>query len=33
VDGKFGLDLGCGEGHNTRQLAKLGADMVALDIS
>lgn len=27
------LDLGCGEGHNTRLLAARGADVVALDIS
>ncbi|MET0663519.1 MAG: class I SAM-dependent methyltransferase [Ilumatobacteraceae bacterium] len=28
-----GLDLGCGEGHNTRLLAERGADVVALDIA
>jgi SAM-dependent methyltransferase len=33
VDGRFGLDLGCGEGHNTRLLAAEGADLVALDTS
>lgn len=33
VDGLFGLDLGCGEGHNTRLLADAGAELVALDIS
>jgi SAM-dependent methyltransferase len=27
------LDLGCGEGHNTRLLADRGADVVALDIA
>lgn len=27
------LDLGCGEGHNTRQVADGGGDVVALDIS
>jgi SAM-dependent methyltransferase len=33
VDGLRCLDLGCGEGHNTRLLAARGADVVALDIS
>ncbi len=33
VDGLRGLDLGCGEGHNTRRLAERGADLVALDVS
>ena len=33
VSGLAGLDLGCGEGHNTRQVARLGATMTALDIS
>lgn len=28
-----GLDIGCGEGHNTRLLAQRGARMAALDIS
>ena len=28
-----GLDIGCGEGHNTRLLAKRGARMKAVDIS
>jgi ubiquinone/menaquinone biosynthesis C-methylase UbiE len=28
-----GLDIGCGEGHNTRLLAKLGARMTAIDIA
>ncbi|MBN1550119.1 methyltransferase domain-containing protein, partial [bacterium] len=28
-----GLDIGCGEGHNTRLLAKAGASVTALDIS
>jgi SAM-dependent methyltransferase len=27
------LDLGCGEGHNTRLVARQGADVVAFDIS
>jgi len=33
VSGLRGLDIGCGEGHNTRLLAKCGAAMTALDIS
>ncbi|MGH3089236.1 MAG: class I SAM-dependent methyltransferase [Rubrobacteraceae bacterium] len=33
VSGLSGLDIGCGEGHNTRLLAKRGADMTAVDIS
>jgi SAM-dependent methyltransferase len=33
VDGLFGLDLGCGEGHNTRLLVAGGAEVVALDTS
>jgi SAM-dependent methyltransferase len=33
VDGLLGLDIGCGEGHNTRLLAKRGARVIALDIS
>jgi SAM-dependent methyltransferase len=33
VGGGFGLDLGCGEGHNTRLLASAGAQLVALDVS
>jgi len=33
VDGRFGLDLGCGEGHNTRLLVRAGAEVVALDTS
>jgi SAM-dependent methyltransferase len=33
VGGLFGLDLGCGEGHNTRLLAAEGAEVVALDTS
>ncbi|MDQ1509446.1 MAG: hypothetical protein QOG50_1290, partial [Actinomycetota bacterium] len=33
VDGLFGLDLGCGEGHNTRLLVREGAEVVALDTS
>ncbi len=33
VAGRHGLDLGCGEGHNTRLLAGRGARMTAVDIS
>jgi SAM-dependent methyltransferase len=33
ISGLFGLDLGCGEGHNTRLLVAEGADVVALDTS
>lgn len=33
VDGLAGLDIGCGEGHNTRALAGRGATMTAVDIS
>ena len=33
VDGLRALDLGCGEGHNTRLLSQRGADVVALDVS
>lgn len=33
VAGQFGLDLGSGEGHNTRLLADAGAEIVALDTS
>jgi ubiquinone/menaquinone biosynthesis C-methylase UbiE len=33
VRGLRGLDIGCGEGHNTRLLAKRGARMDAVDIS
>jgi ubiquinone/menaquinone biosynthesis C-methylase UbiE len=33
VKGLRGLDIGCGEGHNTRLLASLGAQMDAIDIS
>jgi 2-polyprenyl-3-methyl-5-hydroxy-6-metoxy-1,4-benzoquinol methylase len=33
VAGLHGLDIGCGEGTNTRALAKLGARMTAIDIA
>src|SRR5207302_3256772 len=33
VEGLGGLDIGCGEGANTRRLAQAGARMTALDIS
>lgn len=33
VEGLRGLDLGCGEGHNTRLLAQRGATMTAIDIA
>lgn len=33
VKGLAGLDIGCGEGHNTRLLARHGARMTAVDIS
>ncbi len=33
VAGLRGLDIGCGEGHNTRLLSARGADVVGLDIA
>jgi ubiquinone/menaquinone biosynthesis C-methylase UbiE len=33
VEGLRGLDIGCGEGCNTRQVAQLGAKMEAVDVS
>jgi ubiquinone/menaquinone biosynthesis C-methylase UbiE len=33
VHGLVGLDIGCGEGHNTRLLAKRGARVTAVDIA
>ena len=33
VAGLAGLDIGCGEGHNTRLLAKRGAKVTAIDIA
>lgn len=33
IDGLAGLDIGCGEGSNTRQLARCGARMQAIDVA
>jgi len=33
IAGKKGLDVGCGEGHNTRRFAERGAQMTAIDIA
>src|SRR6266540_3446140 len=33
VEGLVGLDIGCGEGYNTRLLAKRGARVTAIDIA
>jgi SAM-dependent methyltransferase len=33
VSGLKGLDIGCGEGHNTRLAARRGARMTAIDVS
>jgi len=33
VDGLDGLDIGCGEGHNTRCVARRGARMTAIDVA
>jgi len=33
INGLRGLDIGCGEGHNTRRLASRGADVTAIDVS
>jgi len=33
VRGLYGIDIGCGEGHNTRQVARLGAHLCAIDIA
>ncbi|MFW9940539.1 MAG: class I SAM-dependent methyltransferase [Candidatus Thorarchaeota archaeon] len=33
ISGLYGLDIGCGEGYNTRIAAKKGAELTAIDIS
>ena len=33
ITGKTGIDVGCGEGYNTRLLAKQGAQITAVDIA
>jgi ubiquinone/menaquinone biosynthesis C-methylase UbiE len=33
IEGLRGLDIGCGEGHNTRLLAQRGARMTAIDVA
>jgi ubiquinone/menaquinone biosynthesis C-methylase UbiE len=33
IKGKYGIDIGCGEGYNTRLLAQNGAKIEAIDIS
>ncbi len=33
LDGKRGLDIGCGEGYNTRLLSEAGAQMTGIDIA
>ncbi len=33
VEGLAGLDIGCGEGHNTRLLSERGARVTAIDIA
>jgi ubiquinone/menaquinone biosynthesis C-methylase UbiE len=33
VQGLFGIDVGCGEGHNTRLIAQRGARLVGIDIA
>ena len=33
INGLEGLDIGCGEGHNTRLLARRGARMTGIDVS
>ena len=33
ISGKLGLDIGCGEGHNTRLFAERGACMFGIDIA
>ena len=33
VEALHGLDIGCGEGSNTREIQKIGARMTGIDIS
>src|SRR5246127_5982852 len=33
VWGRSGIDIGCGEGSNTRELVRLGARMLAIDVA
>src|SRR5919205_1628120 len=33
IEGLSGLDIGCGEGHNTRRLAQCGARVTGIDIA
>ena len=33
VTGLYGIDIGCGEGHNTRQITKRGARLIGIDIA
>jgi ubiquinone/menaquinone biosynthesis C-methylase UbiE len=33
IHGLFGLDIGCGEGSNTRKLVRLGATVHAIDVA
>ena len=33
VSGRRGIDIGCGEGHNTRALADRGANMTGVDLA
>ncbi len=33
VEGATGLDIGCGEGTNTREVARRGAKMTAVDVA
>lgn len=33
IQGLSGIDIGCGEGHNTRLMADLGGQLVGIDIS
>ncbi len=33
VNGLYGIDIGCGEGHNTRLISQRGAQIVGIDIA